>query len=71
MKITEIRVLIEPWIHDTDNYELRVRIYPEFGDHYNIQVVYPLDHLKSVFDMIWEDTGKALKQKLMEEDENG
>lgn len=72
MKIREIKVLIEPDIYGTNFYRATIKIFiaENMNYQYGIQKIYPVDHLKSLFDMIWEDIGKELKQKLIEEDEN-
>jgi len=78
MKIQEIIVTVEPeifsYIHSkggSEFYKVRIKILT--SDHpekqVGIQNIYPLDHLKSLFDMLWEDIGRELKKGLLESED--
>lgn len=72
MKIQHINATLEPEPSYNDVFHrLQVRVYLEgYGDQYfTVVKEYPIDYMKSIWDMLWEDIGKELKNRLLSNEE--
>ena len=71
MKIQQIRAMIEPDLHYDGFAKLTVRVYIEnYSDNYvTTRREYPIDYMRSIWDMLWEDIGRELKKGLLESED--
>lgn len=68
MKITEIRVRIEPDALDREFYGVRIQVLSDTGRTWGVDKAYPVDHMVSLFERVWRGIGEELKRAITQEE---